>query len=296
MYLTKVGKKTRWISVAVLLVSTFLAPGQTPQRKLMSGQIPAVVPTLQPLGRLDTSTKLTLSINLPLHDLGALNSLIGQIYDPSSPLYRHYLTPDEFDARFGPTEQDYQAVITWATRAGFAVTSAHPNRKILEVNASVADIERALQVTMRTYAHPTEHRTFFAPDSEPSLEVGLPILNISGLDNFARPHPMNLRRAPLKASTKATAQTIGSGPNGNLGGFDYRAVYAPGVSLMGSGQTVGLLEFDAYYPSDILAYEGYTGVSNVPVTPFLLDGFDGTPGENDGEVALDIEMAISMAP
>ncbi len=296
MYLTKVGGKARWISVAVLLVSAFLAPGQTPQRKLMSGQMPAVVSTLPPLGRLDASTRLRLSISLPLHDLGGLSKLIEQIYDPASPSYRHYLAPDEFDARFGPTEEDYQAVIAWATRSGFAVTSRHPNRKILEVSASVADIERALQVNMRTYTHPTEHRTFFAPDSEPTLDMGVPILNIGGLDNFARPHPMNLKRAPLKVAAKATAHNIGSEPNGNLGGFDYRAAYAPGVSLTGVGQTVGLLEFDAYFPSDILAYEGFTGVSNVPVTPVLLDNFDGTPGQEDGEVALDIEMAISMAP
>jgi len=296
MYLKKVGEKARWISVGVLLVSAFLAPGQTPQRKLMSGQMPAVVPNLQPLGRLDSSTRLRLSINLPLHDRAALSNLLEQIYDPASPLYHHYLTPDEFDARFGPTEGDYQAVVTWAMHSGFTVTSRHPNRMILEVSASVADIERALQVTMRTYTHPTEHRTFFAPDSEPSLDISVPILNIGGLDNFARPHPMNLRRAPLKVPAKATAHTIGSGPNGNLAGFDYRAAYAPGVSLTGTGQTVGLLEFDAYYPSDITNYEGYIGVSNVPLQVVLLDGFNGTPGSEDGEVALDIEMAISMAP
>jgi hypothetical protein len=296
MYVAKFGEKASWISAAVLLVSAFLAPGQTPQRKLLSGQLPEVVPHLQALGRLDGSTRLRLSINLPLHDRGALTNLLEQIYDPASPMYRHYLAPEEFDARFGPTEEDYRAVIAWATRSGFAVTARHPNRMILEVSASVLDIERALQVTMRTYAHPTEPRTFFAPDTEPSLGLGIPILNIDGLDNFARPHPMNLHRAPLKKPAKATAHDIGSGPNGNLAGFDYRAAYVPGVSLTGTGQSVGLLEFDAYYPGDITAYESQTGVSNVPLQQVLLDGYNGTPQSANSEVALDIEMAVSMAP
>ena len=116
------------------------------------------------------------------------------------------------------------------------------------------------------------------------------------MDNFARPHPKNLRRAPWRAAAKITPQLIGSGPNGNLAGFDFRAAYAPGVSLTGTGQQVGLLEFDGYYANDIASYVSQTGISNVPLQNVLLDAFNGVPGGNDSEVALDIEMAISMAP
>ncbi len=38
-------------------------------------------------------------------------------------------------------------------------------------------------------------------------------------------------------------------------GDDFRAAYVPGTSLTGAGQTVGLLQFDGFYPSDIAAYE-----------------------------------------
>jgi len=262
--------------------------------------VPTVVSGLEPVGRVNGSTRLKLSINLPLHHREALTNLIEQIYDPASPLYHHYLAPEEFDAQFGPTEQDYQALTAWATRSGFTVTARHLNRMLLEVSAPVTDIERALQITMRTYAHPTERRTFFAPDTEPSVEIGISILNIGGLDNFVRPHPKNLRHSPLQASAKAAPQMIGSGPNGNLAGFDYRAAYAPDVTLTGIGQMVGLLEFDGYYAGDITSYENQTGVPNVPLQIVLLDGFNGVPttGVNSGnsEVALDIEMSISMAP
>jgi hypothetical protein len=296
MRFANVCEKAFRISTAVLLVSAFLASAQTPQRTLLPGHLPALVPSLQPLDRLNGSTRLKLSINLPLHNREALTNLLDQLYDPASPLYHRYLAPEEFDARFGPTEQDYQAVIAWAVRSGFTVNARHSNRMLLEVSASVTDIERALQVTMRTYAHPAEPRNFFAPDNEPSVGMGIPILCLGGLDNFARPHPKNLRRSPLRASAKATPQIIGSGPNGNLAGFDYRAVYAPGVSLTGTGQRVGLVEFDGYYAGDIASYVSQTGVSNVPLQIILLDGFNGVPGSGNSEVALDIEMAISMAP
>jgi hypothetical protein len=333
----KVWGKEFWIAAAMLLVSTGLTSAQAPQRTPLPGLMPAVVPTLKPLGRLDASERLRLSIYLPLHNREALTGLLEELYDPANPLYHHYLSPEEFDARFGPTGDEYQAVIAWASRSGFSITARHPNRMLLEVSAAVTDIEQALGVTMQTYAHPSESRTFFAPDSDPSVDAGLPVLSIGGLNNFSRPHPTNLRASvlrsdksvkssksggvsplnqgragpakvqsggavpALKLPSNAKPQTVGSGPNGNLAGFDYRAAYAPGVTLTGTGQMVGLMEFDGYFPVDITNYEAATGVPEVPLQIVLLDAFDGTPtppdqGSANEEVAADIEMAISMAP
>jgi subtilase family serine protease len=296
----KVGRKDFCISTVIFLVSVFFAQAESPQRVLLHGHVPAVVPSLRPLGRLDGSNVLNLSISLPLHNREALTNLLQQIYDPASPLYRHYLSSGEFNARFGPTEQDYQTVLAWANRGGFAVAARHDSRMLLEVSAPVPDIERALQVTMRTYALPRESRNFFAPDTEPSVDAGIPVLSIGGLDNFTRPHPKNLRRAPLKTPAKVSPKTIGSGPNGNLAGFDYRAAYAPGVTSTGTGQSIGLVEFDGYYATDITDYESLTGVPAVPLQIVKLNGFSGKPttgpDSGNGEVALDIEMSISMAP
>jgi hypothetical protein len=286
-------------AVTFLLMPTLLALGQqAPQTRLL-GQRPDVTRSLQPLGRLDGATRLKLSIHLPLRNREALTNFIDRLYDPSSPDYRHYLAPEEFDARFGPTEQDYQSVIAWATANGFAMVARHPNRMLLEVTAPVSVIERGLGVVMRTYRHPTEPRTFFAPDDDPLIAAGIPVGSISGLDDFARPKPKLLRRSPIKTSAQATPKA-GSRPTGILAGFDYRAAYAPGISETGTGQMIGLVEFDGFYAADITSYVNQTGLPNVPLQIVLLDGFNGvpTPGTNsgNGEVALDIEMAISMAP
>src|SRR5258706_15645826 len=90
----------------------------------------------------------------------------------------------------------------------------------------------------------------------------------------------------------------GAGPSGTYMGSDFRAAYAPGVTLTGSGQTVGLVQFDGYNASDITYHETQAGLPNVPLINVLLDGFSGNPSGYGGEVevCLDIEMAISMAP
>ena len=68
------------------------------------------------------------------------------------------------------------------------------------------------------------------------------------------------------------------------------------MSLDGAGQTVGLVSFDGFFPGDVLAYEKLAGLPNVTVTNVLVSGVSGVAGANNREVALDIDMVISMAP
>src|ERR1017187_330884 len=150
---------------------------------------------------------------------------------------------------------------------------------------------------MRVYQHPTEARRFYAPDVQPSVGLDIPVLHINGLNDYTRPHPANLKLAPRQATTHAQPAD-GSGTSSTYMGYDFRAAYAPGVALTGSGQSIGLVQFDGYYPSDIAAYESMAGLPSVALTNIYIDGFDGTPVDTDGniEVSLDIEMVISMAP
>ena len=107
-----------------------------------------------------------------------------------APIIIIILTPEQFTAQFGPTEQDYQKVVDFANSNGLTVKKMHGNRVLLDVGGKVSDIEKAFHVTMRTYRHPTEARDFFAPDVEPSVNADLPVLHISGLENYALPRPL----------------------------------------------------------------------------------------------------------
>jgi subtilase family serine protease len=267
--------------------------------KTLTGHAPAAVGklNLQPVGQPLATSRLSLAIGLPLHNKELLTGLRDQIYDPTSAYYHRFLTPEQITQRFGPTEQEYQAVIQFAETNGLDVFAKYDNRLLLDVSGKVSDIEKAFHVTLRTYQHPTEARQFFAPDVEPSVDSGLPILNVSGLDNYDLPHP-NLRIGPVTGKG-ASGASSGSGPGNNYRGYDFRNAYAPGVTLDGTGQIVGLFEEDGYYVSDITTYESQAGLPNVTLQNVVLDGLSGGPSGNTNavaEVSLDIEMAISMAP
>jgi hypothetical protein len=271
------------------------ALAQTSPPQSLQGHVPAAA-HLTPVGRLEPARELKLAVGLPWRNKGGLTNLLQRIYDPASPDYHHFLTPAQFAEMFGPTKEDYRSVAAFAKSNGLKVTATSPNRVLLDVTGAVSNIEKAFHVTLRTYQHPRENRVFYAPDAEPSLNLATPVLHISGLDNYLLPHPMNLRMEPAKGSTGAVP-ALGSGAGGTYQGNDFRAAYVPGVALTGSGQSVGLLEFDSgFFQSDINAYEAQASLPNVPVKTVLLDGYNGGAGDGNDEVSLDIEMAISMAP
>jgi uncharacterized repeat protein (TIGR03803 family) len=284
------------VSGAVLLL--FTTPGSGVERQVLPGHVPKAIARLglMPVGRLPAANRLNLAIGLPLRNTNALNQLLRDLYDPASPQFRHYLTPEQFTERFGPTKEDYDAVVQFAKSHGLDITARHSNRVLLDVAGQVADIEKAFQVTLHTYQHPTERRQFFAPDVEPSVEAGLAVLDISGLNNYFRPRPALHRTS----ATTSAGLGSGSGPGGNYMGKDFRNAYAPGVSLTGAGQMVGLVALEGFYAGDITTYETMAGLPNVPIQVVLLDGFNGVPVTTDpigtAEASVDIEMAISMAP
>ncbi len=290
----RVRQPTTVITFFLVCCAWIAVAATTGNFQTIHGQRLPLPTELKPIERYASSNRLNFVIGLPLRNHDALTRLLHDLYDPAGASYHKYLTPSQFAERFGPTEHDYESLANFAKSNGLTITGTHANRTLLDVNGSVADIERAFQVRMQVYQHPTEARTFYAPDADPSVDLAVAILGVHGLDNFASPRPMDLTTA--LDSTNAPGSASGSGPFGYFLGRDFRAAYAPGVSLNGKGQSIGLVELDGYFPFDIGEYEVLAQLPNVKLTNVLLDSVTGTPGNNESEVALDIEMAISMAP
>jgi subtilase family serine protease len=189
------------------------------------------------------------------------------------------------------------ALIRFARSNGLTLVDVPENRMVVDVEAPVANVESAFHVTLGVYQHPTEGRTFYAPDREPTVELEVPLLHISGLDNYTLPRAKNL---PSARPTDGISKTTGSGPGGDFIGSDMRAAYYGSGSLKGTGQAVGLFEYAGYEISDVKNY--FVQVKQplkVPVHGVSLNGVSlSCPPKScdDSEQVLDIEMAISMAP
>ena len=257
-------------------------------------------------GRLPGNQVLQLDLVLPLRDPAGLRAFLADVYDPKSPNYRQFLAPTEFTARFGPTVDDYETVLRFATTYGFHVEGGSRDGMLVQVKGTVSNIEAAFHVNMRTYQHPTENRTFYSTDREPTADLPFNLWHISGLDNYSIPRALHIGRDEyakahgIDAENVVSHATTGSGPSASFLGSDMRAAYYGSGSLTGSGQNLGLLE---YYGTDLADLNTYFAnahqTNNVPITLFSTDGSSTSctyPGCDDGEQTLDMTQAIGMAP
>ena len=251
--------------------------------------IPAALAHAKAVEHMAAKERVRLAIALPPKDRQAIKDFVDSISDPSSPNFRQFITPEQFGARFGATEQDYAALQDWAKSKGMTVAKTYKNHLLLSVDASVDDIEKAFNVSINVYQHPKEARTFFSADREPTIDAPVTISSIEGLSSYWKPHAKS-----RKASNAAPKG--GTGPSGNYMGSDFRKAYVPGTTLDGHGETVGLLQFDGFYASDITKYRTLAGLTNIPITIVKIDGGVSTPTDGNAEVCLDIEMCMSMAP
>ncbi|MGP8270485.1 MAG: protease pro-enzyme activation domain-containing protein [Terracidiphilus sp.] len=262
------------------------------------------------LRRLPADQILQLNIVLPLRDQAGLDAFLKDVYNPSSPHYRHFLSVAEFTSRFGPTQKNYKAVVRFAKNSNLTVVGGSRDAMDVQVKGTVSAIEKAFHVKMHTYQHPTENRTFYAPDHEPTTNLNFSLWHISGLDNDSSSHPLFIKRTDyakahnMKPADVVTHATTGSGPSGSFLGSDMRAAYYGGTALTGAGQNLGLFEYAGTDLADLSTYFSSIGQTNkVPVTLYSTDGTstsceDSSAGGNcdDTEQTLDMTQAIGMAP
>src|SRR5271170_1493576 len=152
-----------------------------------NGQAPSV-------GRLPATQTMHFDIVLPLRDRAGLESFLQDLYTPSSAFYRHFLAPQEFIARFGASQADYDAAVNFAKANGFTVVGGSHEGSDVQLTGSVKSIEAAFHITLGLYHDPTENRDFYAPDREPTVELPFQLWHISGLDNYSIPKPALVKR------------------------------------------------------------------------------------------------------
>jgi subtilase family serine protease len=294
---------------AVLLLFTIPAQAQ-PQPLLTRHVRDAVVNgQAQLVGRLPATQTLRFDIVLPLRDRAGLQNFVQEVQDPASPFYHQFLTPQEVTARFGPSQEDWDALVAFAKASGFEIVSGNREERDLGLTGTVANIEKAFHVTMGSYHDLSEDRTFFAIDREPTVDLPFQLWHITGLDNDSRPHPMYVKKSDyakahgLDPNKVVSHATTGSGPSASFLGSDMRAAYYGGTALTGTGQNLALFEYAGTDLADLTTYYKNVGQTE-PYTPTLIStgGFgtscvdSGSSACDDTEQTLDMTQAMGMAP
>jgi kumamolisin len=284
-----------WACLGILASARIAAASQSEFAPL-TGHIPPVVAASFSLGRMAAGEQVSLALTLPLRNQADLSALLSRLYDSNDPLYGQYLTPEEFTARFGPTQADYDTVAAFARTHGLTVTGTHANRLVLDVTGPKEAVEAAFGVQLLRYQAPDGH-TFHAPSQEPTLpaEIAARLSGVVGLENAAVWHTHLRQIAPNLQALSARYQ-IGTGPGNGLAPSDIKTAYGlSSVTLTGAGQSLAVLELAGYNANDIYAYTNYFHLTSVPLQNVLVDGASGRTNSGSDEAELDIELETALA-
>lgn len=277
-------------AVPVLASLMFMGTANAAAQPLVA--IPAnvnpAVATSARVADLAGTSQVSFAVALKLRDEAGLDAFLTQVSEPSSPLYHHFLTPAQFNARYAPTAADVAGVKSFLTSNGFRVTSVSGNRDVVDAVGSAAQVQKAFATTMGVYQQ--NGRQFFANDSAPMLPASVAgvVQGVVGLDNHAVRHPELVRDA---AAAPRASSPVGLTPTQMHNAYETTSLGT------GSGQTVAVWEFDGFQTSNISHYDSQFGLgSSTPVT-VSVDGanFNSAPGGGQGEVELDIEIVQAMA-
>src|SRR2546427_4254835 len=98
----RAGVVRLFVSVCITSAFSLNTSGAAVGAQRLLGHVPPAAKSLSPLTRLDGSKHLDLAIGLPLRNQAELTNLLHDLYDPASPSYHQFLTPQQFAERFGP--------------------------------------------------------------------------------------------------------------------------------------------------------------------------------------------------
>jgi hypothetical protein len=273
-----------------LLLAAPAAPGAQPGETLSNvGSVPHEAAGARDIGRLDGEARLDrVILVLPQRDPGGLARLLAGQHDPASPDFHRWLSPAEFERRFGASSDDVAALERWLTGHGLDVEDAPAGRAALVFSGRVADVEAAFDTEIHEVLADGKVRIANLRPPQLPADLARRVAGVLSLHSFTRRHSLS----------RVMSATLSSGDHA-LAPADFTAIYgvdplsASGVN--GRGRTIGLIARTNINVADTTFFRSYFGLpANDPVV--VLNGLD--PGINEDEVEsdLDIQWAGAVAP
>jgi subtilase family serine protease len=178
-------------------------------RTVLQSSAPAATPDNE-VAATPASAAIDFNVGLQLSDPSGALALQRAVSDPSSPSYRRYLTPAQWEKRFSPSASSVEAVTSWLKAEGITVESVSPDRMTVQASASAATIEKAFATSLGEYRHLKQVvRLASGPLQVPSNLAAL-ITGVTGIDqNLATPSGVG---ADTRRAAKAPAKEIPQPP------------------------------------------------------------------------------------
>jgi subtilase family serine protease len=250
-----------------------------------------------------------------------LDQLLAQQQDPTSPYYHKWLTPEQYAARFGLSQNDIKKVSTWLESQGLTVLKTARGRNGVVFSGSAAQIQAAFRTEIHNYdVNGEKHIANATPAQIPTALSGV-ITGIRGLNDF-KPKPMFVRPVgggkanphPSYSTTINGTQEYFIAPGDIATLYDLNPFYSTTPTpINGAGQTLAVMGQTDIYLADLSAFRSgfnlptfscttdangiITDCPNPTYLSYVLVGSDLGVSTNDLlEADLDVEWSGAVAP
>lgn len=242
------------------------------------------------LGPAPPDLPVLVTLALPLRNLGALDSLVTQVSDPASPMFRHFLTPQQVQSEFLPTAA-FDSLLSYLDANGFQVQLTALDSEIV-VKGTVSQFQSALGARIDTYTNGTF--SYYSSVGASTFD-GAYMYASNATFLYTKPAVLNSPHAGSNVTF-----TSGSFSSKQLQPV-YNATYLYSRGFDGTGRTIGLLDYfgSPTIASDLRLFDSTFGFPNSSLNIIPVGPYDPNLGANVGwstEVSLDVEASHAMAP
>lgn len=290
-----------------LATSAFVLPVTHPAAAAEPRVVVAGATTLPATARVVAGAITTnFDVALTPQNVTGLSAFLRGLTTPTSPDYRHFLTPAQFAARFGADAATVNSVRSYLTSFGLRVRLLNSGHTLLEMSGRTTAIARAFATPVETvHLADGSLRAQFAGAATLPAALAHDVTAVAGLSSVVTPHPhlvtpLTSSHAVALPGACASAQpSATSGPN-SAGGYSvaqqaqlYGLSGAWSAGKTGQGQTIALYELGQYDASNAAVFFNCYGL-NPAISTVNVDG--GPTGGYNNEATMDVEEAAALAP
>jgi len=205
------------LSLVVLTLTLCAAlPANAAAGQFVAHNTPRFVAASKNLGTEDPTKTMEVTIWLNLHDRAGFDALAAQLYDRTSPNYRHWLKKSDF-ARFAPTSEEAGTVKSFFESHNLKIVNVGPNNMFVRARGTVGDVQSAFHVTLNQYQ--VRGEVIRSNDRDPYVDgAAAPLVRtISGLDTNKYSHPLvtqtpRLSKSPALSGALASPKPAAANP------------------------------------------------------------------------------------
>ncbi|UQS86752.1 S53 family peptidase [Nicoliella spurrieriana] len=233
----------------------------------------------------------TINLILTPRAKGQLDEYVNQTITPGNDNYRKYLTPKQFAKRYGQSDRSVRQIKKYFQKYHIK-TSVYSGNLVLKLTGQTKNVERAFKIKLQNIKVPGDSYQKANRKYQLPYSVSAKVMGIFGLNNNTYLNSSRMASDKLSKET-SDINTYQGTPQKFMDTYNAGALYSK--NHVGAGQTIGIISFAKFKPSDATKFwkkEGIPAKANRIKTYQI--GKSSYSGQD--ETAMDVEQAGAVAP